>query len=154
MVAGGAEFRPVSRRTVRYVHQVMQTGSTAPRAAQTTGRGERFMQRLLRIPVGAQPVSAAEAERTFSFAMLISATRCIFGYGVAPVLLPALGLAPGIQPIIDIPIGLVALGFDVLGIRRFWMSQHKHRKGATVLYSVVIAFVLVLLVRDVAALLG
>ena len=112
------------------------------------------MRRLLRIPAQAPPVSAAEAERTFSLAMLVSATRCIFGYGVAPVLLPLLGLAPGIQPIIDIPIGLIALVFDVRGIRRFWMSDHRHRKSATFLYAVVILFVLVLLVRDLIALLG
>lgn len=86
--------------------------------------------------------------------MLVSATRCIFGYGIAPVLLPLLGLAPGVQPIVDIPIGLIALVFDVRGVRRFWLSQHRYRKPATVLYLFVILFVLVLLAVDVVRLIG
>ncbi|MGH7922159.1 MAG: hypothetical protein ACREQM_19800 [Candidatus Dormibacteraceae bacterium] len=128
------------------------TPATAPR---TFGRGESFIRWLLRIPdQTAEKMSIAEAERSFSFAMLLSATRCIVGYGIAPIALPLLGLAPGIEPWIDIPIGCVALVFDVRGIRRFWLSEHRHRNAATVLYALVILFVLVLLVRDVMALLG
>lgn len=112
------------------------------------------MRRVLRIPEQAPVMTAAEAERSFSFALLLSAMRCIVGYGILPVALPLLGLAPGIEPWIDIPIGLVALCFNVRGIRRFWLSDHKHRKAATVLYVLVIVFVLMLLVRDFIALLG
>ena len=51
-------------------------------------------------------MTASEAERSFSFALLLSATRCIVGYGILPIALPLLSLAPGIEPWIDIPIGL------------------------------------------------
>lgn len=117
------------------------------------GRGEALIRRVLRIPE--QPVmTATEAERSFSFALLLSATRCIVGYGIMPVALPLLALAPGIEPWIDIPIGLVALGFDVRGMRRFWLANHKRRMSATVLYALVMVFVVVLLVRDVMSLIG
>lgn len=131
----------------------MQSATPIQAPARSYGRGEVLVRRVLRIPD--QPVmTAAEAERSFSFALLLSATRCIVGYGILPVALPLLALAPGIEPWIDIPIGLVALGFDVRGMRRFWLADHKRRISATVLYTLVMVFVVVLLVRDVIALIG
>lgn len=132
----------------------MQSATSVQAPARSFGRGETLIRRLLRIPDQAPIMTAAEAERSFSFALLLSATRCIVGYGILPVALPVLGLAGGIQPWIDIPIGLVALCFDVRGIRRFWLSDHKHRNAATAVYLLVMVFVLVLLVRDCIALAG
>ena len=132
----------------------MDSASPVQAPPRTYGRGESFMRWALRIPEQRPRLTAAEAERSFSFALLLSATRCIVGYGILPFALPILGLAPGIQPWIDIPIGLVALGFDIRGMRRFWLSDHRHRVTATVLYSLVMVFVLVLLARDCVTLFG
>lgn len=133
----------------------MQTVSPVPApAARSYSRSEAFVRWALRIPEQGPVMTAAEAERSFSFALLLSATRCIVGYGIMPIALPILQLAPGIEPWIDIPIGLVALGFDIRGMRRFWLSDHKHRMAATVLYTLVMAFVVVLVVRDFITLLG
>lgn len=132
----------------------MQSATPVQAPSRSYGRGETLIRRVLRIPERGPTMTAAEAERSFSFALLISAMRCIVGYGILPVALPLLSLAPGIEPWIDIPIGLVAICFDVRGIRRFWLSDHPRRKPATVLYALVIVFVIVLLVRDFIALLG
>lgn len=132
----------------------MQSATPVPAAPRTYTRGETVIRRALRIPDQAPVMTVAQAERSFSFALLLSATRCIVGYGILPVALPLLSLAPGIEPWIDIPIGFVALGFDVRGMRRFWLSDHPRRKAATVLYALVMVFVLMLLVRDFIALLG
>ena len=132
----------------------MQSATPVSAPPRSYGRFEILMRRALRIPDQAPTMTAAEAERSFSFALLVSATRCIVGYGILPIALPLLSLAPGIEPWIDIPIGLVAICFDVRGMRRFWLSNHPRRKAATVLYALVIVFVIVLLVRDFMTLLG
>ncbi len=132
----------------------MESATPVQAPPRTYGRGESFMRWVLRIPEQRPRLTAAEAERSFSFALLLSATRCIVGYGILPFALPLLGLAPGIGPWIDIPIGMVAFGFDIRGMRRFWLSEHRHRMAATVLYSLVMVFVLVLLARDCIALAG
>jgi hypothetical protein len=63
--------------------------------------------------------------------------------------LPIVGLAPGIGPIIGIPIGVLALTFDYLGIRRFWLADHRQRWAFTALYAVVGTMVLILLIVDI-----
>ncbi len=84
----------------------------------------------------------------FSTSILISATRCLLGYVVFPILGPALGAAAGWTPIIGIPLGLVALVFDVRGIRRFFVADHRWRWPIAGLYFAVMVLVVVLLVRD------
>ena len=84
----------------------------------------------------------------------MSATRCILTYVVLPFLLPALGLAAGVGPAIGIPVGLVAIAFNVATIRRFWAADHRWRWAYTALAVSVIVLLLVLLVEDVSSLVG
>jgi hypothetical protein len=84
----------------------------------------------------------------FSASILISATRCLLGYVVLPIVTPALGAAAGVAPIIGIPVGIVALVFDVRGIRRFFVADHRWRWPITGLYLAVMVLVTILLVRD------
>jgi hypothetical protein len=60
-----------------------------------------------------------------------------------------LGAAAGAGPAIGLPIGLVALVFDVRGIRRFWLANHRWRWPITGLYSVVIVLVMALVISDI-----
>jgi hypothetical protein len=107
------------------------------------------VRRLLRIPDERPPAKANEAaQRLFSASILISATRCLLGYVVLPILTPALGAAAGVAPIIGIPLGIVALVFDVRGIRRFFVADHRWRWPITGLYLAVMVLVTILLVRD------
>lgn len=110
------------------------------------------MCRLLRIPNQPCPVSEAQAQRLFSGSILLSALRCLLSYVVLPVLTPLLGAATSVGPAIGLPIGIVALYFDVRGIRRFWLAGHRQRWAITGIYVVVMALVVALVVGDIVGL--
>ncbi|HEV3280357.1 MAG TPA: hypothetical protein VG032_02020 [Acidimicrobiales bacterium] len=112
-------------------------------------RGDDAMRRLLRIPDDRAPIDESETHRIFSASIFLSALRCLVSYIVLPVLLPAIGVARGVGPAIGIPIGLLALTFDYLGIRRFWLADHRQRWAFTALYAVVGGMVLTLVIVDI-----
>ncbi len=117
-------------------------------------KADLTMRRLLRVPDDRAPIDESETHRIFSASIFLSALRCLLSYIVLPVLLPAIGLARGVGPAIGIPIGLLALTFDYLGIRRFWLADHRHRWAFTALYAVVGAMVFTLLVVDIVDVVG
>lgn len=96
----------------------------------------------------------AAAERAFSTSILISATRCLLTYVVLPFVAPLVGIAKNVGPGFGIAIGVVAIGSNVLTIRRFHRAQHRWRWAYTVIAVTVIAMLLVLMARDIADLLG
>lgn len=126
----------------------VQNVATAPRPA-----ADVAMRRLLRIPDGRTATDGA-AQRAFSTSVLVSAVRCVLTYLVLPFVAPALGLATGVGPAIGIPIGTVAIVFNIMTIRRFWAADHRWRWAYTGLALTVIVLLLVLMVRDVATLVG
>jgi hypothetical protein len=107
------------------------------------------MRRLLFVPTGRSRAGYEAAHRMFSVSMLISAARCLLSYVVFPIVTPALGLATGVGPAIGIPIAVLALVFDVIGIRRFWIADHQWRWLMTGIYVAVMTLVSVLLVLDI-----
>ena len=107
------------------------------------------MRRLLRIRERPAGVTAASAYSTFQKSMLISATRCTLTYVVFPFVLPAVGFATGIGPVLGIIIGVLALTCDVFTIRRFFAVDHKYRWHFSAVASSVIVLLLVLLVQDI-----
>ncbi len=115
-------------------------------------RADDAMRRLLRIPENQRPVDESATHRIFSISMLLSGLRCLFSYIVLPVVLPAIGVARGVGPAIGIPISIVALYFDWLGIRRFWLAEHHQRWAFSALYAVVGSMVFALLLTDIVSL--
>ncbi|MDA8080498.1 MAG: hypothetical protein M0Z96_02630 [Actinomycetota bacterium] len=116
------------------------------------GRLSLVMRRILRVPeVKRGAVQEKKAERLFSLAILISALRCTLSYVILPFAIPLFGLGAtvGVGPVIGIPLGVVALFYDVKGIRRFWIAEHRYRWQMTVIYILVIALVLFLVIRDI-----
>ena len=107
------------------------------------------MCRLLRVPVCPDPARVAQAQRLFSGSILLSALRCLLSYVLLPVLSPLLGVATSVGPAVGLPIGVVALYFDVRGIRRFWLAGHRRRWEITAVYVVVMALVLTLVAGDI-----
>lgn len=85
---------------------------------------------------------------------MVATVRCLLMYIVFPFVLPALGLASGVGPLIGIPISIVAMTAIVMSIRRFWRADHSKRWHYTVLGTVVIAFLIGLVVVDLVELLG
>lgn len=84
---------------------------------------------------------------------MISGTRCILTYIVFPWVLPLLGIAGGVGPAIGLVVGLVAIFFNILSIRRWRNSGHAWRVPLMALNSCVIVFLVVLVAIDTAALL-
>lgn len=126
----------------------MQNVATAPRPA-----ADVAMRRLLRIPEGHTGTEGA-AQRAFSTSVLVSAVRCVLTYLVLPFLAPAMGLAAGVGPAIGLPIGAVAIAFNIMTIRRFWAADHRWRWAYTAVGLSVIALLLVLMAQDIVSLVG
>lgn len=124
----------------------------APPAERT--RAERVVRRVLRVPEGTRPGCAASAQRLFSTSILLSAARCLLSYVLLPIVTPLASAFAGVEPYVGIPVALLALGFDVAGMRRFWVADHRWRWAMTALYLAVMALVTVLLVSDVRRLAG
>lgn len=109
------------------------------------------MRRILRVPER-KGATRDEAQRLFGTSMLVSALRCLLTYVVFPVVTPLLGTAAAVGPAIGLPIAVVALWFDVMGIRRFWLANHRWRWPVTFVYLGVMGLVSVLLVGDITQL--
>lgn len=111
---------------------------------------DRFMRRLLLIPDRPDHVTERQVHRIFETSILISATRCTLAYVIFPIFAPALYAATKWGPTIGLLVGVLALFFDVVSIRRFWSSDHRWRWPMTAVYACVISLVMVLMVHDVA----
>jgi hypothetical protein len=107
-------------------------------------------------PASTAPATAAsdqnEAARLFSLSIVISGTRCLLTYIVFPWVLPVLGIAGGVGPAVGVVVGVVAIAFNLLSIRRWRASSHAWRLPLMTLNSVVIVFLLVLVALDVSEL--
>ena len=94
------------------------------------------------------------AERRFSQSMVVSGTRCLLTYLVFPYLLPVLGLADSVGPAVGVPIGLVAIVFNGLSIRRFWRADHRLKWPVCTVNALVIGLLCYLTVGDLIELAG
>ncbi len=125
--------------------RVTPIGTAQPRA-------DAVVCRLLCVPTGGPQAGERAAQRLFGSSMILSAARCLLSYVVFPVLTPVFGAAAGVGPAIGIPIGVLALVFDVRGMRRFWLARHRLRWPITLVYLAVIGLVATLLTGDIATL--
>jgi len=116
------------------------------------GRADRLARRVLRVRAPKRAGAEPDVHNIFSSSIALSATRCLLSYIVLPVLAPWVGAVPLIGPAIGIPVGLVALVFDVRAIRRFFRADHRWRWVAAALYMVVMAMVTFLVARDISRL--
>lgn len=112
---------------------------------------ERFVRRCLFV-ADAPRRTTADAQRLFSISMVISGLRCLLSYIVLPFVAPAVGAAAGVEPYLGIPISILALVFDVRGLRRFWVADHRYRWQMTVIYLAVMGLVTALLIGDISRL--
>jgi hypothetical protein len=116
-------------------------------------KADLVVRKILRIHERPEGVTSAQAYSTFQRSMLISAIRCTLTYVVFPFVLPAVGFATGVGPILGIIIGTVAITCDVYTIRRFFAVDHKYRWHFSAIAFAVICLLATLLVQDVVHLL-
>ena len=115
-------------------------------------RADRIVRSALRIQERPAGVSEAAAYATFQRSMLISATRCTLTYVIFPFVLPAIGIATGVGPILGVVIGVIAMTCDVFTIRRFFAADHKYRWWFSAIALSIITLLFVLLAEDIVAL--
>jgi len=126
----------------------MRTPTETPQRSQA----DLAMRRLLRLQVDAPRATADDARRAFQTSIMVATVRCLLMYIVFPFVLPAVGLASGVGPLIGIPISVVAIVAIVTSVRRFWRADHSKRWHYTVLGTAVVGFLCVLIAIDISEL--
>jgi len=126
----------------------MSTPTETPQRSQA----DLAMRRLLRLQVDAPRATADDARRAFQTSIMVATVRCLLMYIVFPFVLPAVGLASGVGPLIGIPISIVAIVAIVSSVRRFWRADHSKRWHYTVLGTAVVGFLCVLIAIDISEL--
>lgn len=125
--------------------------ATSPAApTDPASSADRFMRKLLRLPEG-KTATAEEARSAFQKSIVISAARCILMYVFFPFVLPLIGVAKGVGPVIGLVIGALAIVSIVFSVRRFWRANHSKRWHYTIFGLVIIGFLIVLAVKDLSS---
>jgi hypothetical protein len=137
MATTGLDTTPAPRRSRRG-----QPATTERTSA------DRFMRRLLRLPVDAPPGSAAGARKAFQTSLIVATFRCLLMYVVFPFVLPAVGIAKGVGPVIGLVINIAAMVCIVMSMRRFFRADHPKRWWYFGLGGTVLVFLVVLAVQD------
>ncbi len=101
---------------------------------------------------GSSSKPSTAPERRFSQSMMVSGVRCMLAYGVFPFLLPLLGFADSVGPALGVVIGVVAIVFNGLSIRRFWRASHRLKWYVITVNCAVIMLLCYLTIGDLAAL--
>jgi hypothetical protein len=114
---------------------------------------DRFMRRLLRLPVDGPRSNAAEARKAFQTSLAVATVRCLLMYIVFPFVLPLVGVAKGVGPWIGLAISLGAIVAITISIRRFWRADHSKRWHYTIFGTIVMCFMVVLVVQDLVEIL-
>ena len=109
---------------------------------------DRFMRRLLRVD-SAGPATATAARRAFQTSVLVAAVRCLLTYIVLPFVLPFIGLAAGVTPVVGAVIGMIAVGCIISSMRRFWRADHRARWGYTAFGGTIALFLIAVVIRDI-----
>ena len=107
---------------------------------------DTFMRRLLRLPAGTDPSTAAE--KAFGTSILISTVRCLLTYVLLPLLKPVIDLSGGVGPILGLVIGAVSATAIVYSMRRFWGANHRLRWAYTVVGGGILVLLLWLVALD------
>jgi hypothetical protein len=125
------------------VAELKRPAPAAPRSP-----AEAFVRALLRIPDRPPTRRQRDVHGIFSVSIVLSALRCLVTYLLLPLVAPIFGAAAGAGPAFGVPISIVALVFDVRGVRRFWLADHRYRWAMTWVYGAVMAMVTTFLVLD------
>jgi hypothetical protein len=123
-------------------------------AEPTRSPADRFMRRLLRLPIDGPTATAQEAQKAFQTSIMVATVRCLLMYIFFPFVLPAIGVASGVGPWIGLPISVAAIVAISMSIRRFWRADHSKRWHYTVLGTVVIGLMIYQIVVDLTDIFG
>ncbi|MGO1274445.1 hypothetical protein ACTXOW_08825 [Corynebacterium variabile] len=128
-----------------------QAPSATP--AKSLSRADRFMYRMLRIrPEQIDKIdmeAIAGAHRAFRWAIVVSAVRCTISYVIIPILIPVLSVMGSLAAPITIALCVVALVNGWLGVRRFWVTDHRGKWGYTWFMALIYVISIVTIVHEI-----
>jgi len=115
---------------------------------------DQWMRRMLRLPDEAPRATEASARGLVERSLAISMARCLLTYVVLPFVVPVLGMAASVTPVVGLLVGVVAIIANIASVRRFWRADHRYRWHYTALATVIVAALCWLVVTDLVGLLG
>lgn len=131
---------------------------TAAATATSLSRADRFMYRMLRIrPEQIDKIdmdAIAGAHRAFRWAIVVSAVRCTISYVIIPILIPVLSVMGALAAPITIALCVVALVNGWLGVRRFWVTDHRGKWGYTWFMALIYVISIVTIVHEIVKVLA
>jgi hypothetical protein len=125
---------------------------TAPTVRRSNA--DLFMRRVLRLPLMAPAGTAAGARKAFQTSMMVAGVRCVLMYLVFPFVLPAVGVARGVGPVIGLLVNTAAMVCIVMSMRRFFRADHPKRWWYAGLGGAVLVLLTFLAVVDLVDLLS
>jgi hypothetical protein len=90
------------------------------------------------------------ARRSTTTAIVVAGIRCTITYLLIPILAPFVGLLDTLGPPISIALSSLAMVMAVIGVRRFWIADHRARWSYTAFIGVVLVLLSVAIVLDVS----
>lgn len=127
--------------------------ATSATPAKSLSRADRFMYRMLRIrPEQIDKIdmeAIAGAHRAFRWAIVVSAVRCTISYVIIPILIPLLSVMGSLAAPITIALCVVALVNGWLGVRRFWVTDHRGKWGYTWFMALIYVISIVTIVHEI-----
>jgi hypothetical protein len=91
----------------------------------------------------------AGAHRAFRWAIVVSAIRCTISYVIIPILIPVLSVMGSLAAPITIALCVVALVNGWLGVRRFWVTDHRGKWGYTWFMALIYVISIVTIVHEI-----
>ena len=113
-------------------------------------RADRFIRRLLRVGDVVDTDAIFGARRSTTVAIVVSGVRCTFTYLLIPILAPFVGLLDTLGSPISIVLSSFAMVMGIVGVRRFWIANHRARWSYTAFIGVVLALLSVAIAYDVS----
>jgi len=127
--------------------------ATSATPAKPLSRADRFMYRMLRIrPEQIDKIdmeAIAGAHRAFRWAIVVSAVRCTISYVIIPILIPVLSVMGSLAAPITIALCVVALVNGWLGVRRFWVTDHRGKWGYTWFMALIYVISIVTIIHEI-----
>jgi hypothetical protein len=121
------------------------TTAVSPSAA------DAFMCRLLRVSA-VDPMAVIGAQNALRRSVVVSGVRCAFTYLLVPILVPTLGVMGSLAAPLSLVLCLYAMVNGVVGVRRFWVADHRAKWKYTWFMTAVLVFLLVAIALDVTRL--
>ena len=146
----------LTRRDCRPTPPHIGTFVVAPFRWPSVAIRSNLMSDATTMPESSSPTSETNgnAERVFSKSVAISGIRCTLTYLIFPFVAPLIGITSSVGAVIGVLIGVVAIVFNIMSIRRLFAANHPYKWWAGAMNASVIVLLIVLFVVDSQTLLG